>query len=172
MAVKTAKSNKTEAVMRLLTGKKTVANPVLNNNPKENEIEQEKEIPVQSSVPESTPAVQETVPAEVKTEPVQEEIPAVQQIPSLNGTVMDITGELVTELLPNVLERFNCCQCVMCYAEAMSTALERVPPLKIKINGKEDVERAEKMKQQGQGDVMSTLIRLAIERRRLPKHEE
>lgn len=172
MAVKTAKSNKTEAVMRLLTGKKTVANPVLNNNPIENEFEQEKDFSVKSSVSESISDAQENASAEVKTELMHDDKPAVQQIPSLNSTVMDITGELVTELLPNVLERFNCCQCVMCYAEAMSTALERVPPLKIKINGKEDVERAEKMKQQGQGEVMSILIRLAIERRKLPKHEE
>ena len=87
-----------------------------------------------------------------------------------NGAEIDITGELVTELLPQVLERFNCCRCAVCYAEAMAEAVDAVPTLKIRINGKDDLRRADRMKMQSRRDVLCTLIRLAIQRRRFPRH--
>lgn len=87
-----------------------------------------------------------------------------------NGAEIDITGELVTELLPQVLERFNCCRCAVCYAEAMAEAIDAVPTLKIRVNGKEDLRRADRMKMQSRREVLCTLIRLAIQRRRFPRH--
>lgn len=87
-----------------------------------------------------------------------------------NGAEIDITGELVTELLPQVLERFNCCRCAVCYAEAMAEAIDAVPTLKIRINGKDDLRRADRMKMQSRREVLCTLIRLAIQRRRFPRH--
>ena len=87
-----------------------------------------------------------------------------------NGAEIDITGELVTELLPQVLERFNCCRCAVCYAEAMAEAVDAVPTLKIRINGKDDLRRADRMKMQSRREVLCTLIRLAIQRRRFPRH--
>ncbi len=87
-----------------------------------------------------------------------------------NGAEIDITGELVTELLPQVLERFNCCRCAVCYAEAMAEAIDAVPTLKIRINGKDDLRRAARMKMQSRREVLCTLIRLAIQRRRFPRH--
>ena len=87
-----------------------------------------------------------------------------------NGAEIDITGELVTELLPQVLERFNCCRCAVCYAEAMADAVDAVPTLKIRINGKDDLRRADRMKMQSRREVLCTLIRLAIQRRRFPRH--
>lgn len=88
-----------------------------------------------------------------------------------NGAEIDITGELVTELLPQVLERFNCCRCAVCYAEAMAEAIDAVPTLKIRVNGKEDLRRADRMKMQSRREVLCTLIRLAIQRRRFPRHK-
>lgn len=88
-----------------------------------------------------------------------------------NGAEIDITGELVTELLPQVLERFNCCRCAVCYAEAMAEAIDAVPTLKIRINGKDDLRRADRMKMQSRREVLCTLIRLAIQRRRFPRHK-
>ena len=88
-----------------------------------------------------------------------------------NGAEIDITGELVTELLPQVLERFNCCRCAVCYAEAMADAVDAVPTLKIRINGKDDLRRADRMKMQSRREVLCTLIRLAIQRRRFPRHK-
>ncbi len=136
MAGSSAKSNKTEAVMRLLTGKKKNApNPILDSSFK----------------------VQRITSKSIRK--------------GSQGAEIDITGELVTELLPQVLERFNCCRCAVCYAEAMSDAIEAVPTLKIRINGKDDLKRADRMKMQSRRDVLGTLIRIAIKRRRFPRHD-
>ncbi len=134
MALKTAKTNKTDAVMRLLTGKKVASNPILDSSFKEERI------------------TQKAAPRRA------------------NGAEINITGELVTELMPKVLERFNCCTCPLCYADAVAEAGERVPTLKVKINGKEDLKRADKMKKQNRKEVMMMLVSMAVERRKLPKH--
>ncbi len=135
MAGSPAKTNKTDAVMRLLTGKKKPApNPILDGSFK----------------------VQRITSKSIKK--------------GANGAEIDITGELVTELLPQVLERFNCCRCAVCYAEAMSEAIEAVPTLKMRINCKEDLRRADRMKMQSRRDVLGTLIRIAIRRRKFPTH--
>lgn len=133
--IKGARSNKTEAVMRLLTGsKKTAPNPILDSSFKV---------------------------ARITSKSVRK---------GANGAEIDITGELVTELLPQVLERFNCCRCAVCYAEAMAEAVDAVPTLKIRVNGKDDLRRADRMKMQSRREVLCTLIRLAIQRRRFPRH--
>lgn len=134
MALKTAKSNKTDAVMRLLTGKKVASNPILDSSFKEEKI-------TQKAAPKRA-----------------------------NGAEIDITGELVSELMPQVLSRFNCCTCPLCYADAVAEAADRVPTLKVRINGKEDLKRADKMKKQNRKEVIMMLVSLAVERRRLPKH--
>lgn len=121
--------------MRLLTGKKTASNPILDSGFKE------------------------------------EKITVREKNSHANGAEIDITGELVTELLPQVLKRFNCCSCAVCYAEAMSEALDTVPTLRIKINGKDDLKRADKMKKESRKEVLLALIRMAIVRKQLPKHE-
>lgn len=134
-SAKGARSNKTEAVMRLLTGsKKTAPNPILDSSFKVERI--------------TSKSVRK----------------------GANGAEIDITGELVTELLPQVLERFNCCRCAVCYAEAMAEAIDAVPTLKIRVNGKDDLRRADRMKMQSRREVLCTLIRLAIQRRRFPRH--
>lgn len=135
MALKTAKTNKTDAVMRLLTGKKVASNPILDSSFKEERITQKSVEPRRA-----------------------------------NGAEINITGELVTELMPRVLERFNCCTCPLCYADAVAEAGDRVPTLKVKINGKEDLKRADKMKKQNRKEVMMMLVSLAVERRKLPRH--
>ena len=140
MASRTAKTNKTYAVMRLIAGGKTAANPILDSNFKEERI--------------TSKSKENTV------KPIE------------NSVEIDVTGELVTELLPKVLDRFNCCMCVLCYADAMAEALEKVPPLKIKVSEKEDVERANKMKNQSREEVLAILVKIAIGRKRLPKHGE
>lgn len=136
MAAKSAKTNKTDAVMRLLTGKKTAVNPILDSEFKVEKITSRK-----------------------------------QQKNRTAGTEIDISGELITELLPRVLGRFQCCKCAVCYAEAMTEAMEKAPTLKVRINGREDVKRADKLKQQSRKEVLLILIRLAIRRKKLPKHD-
>ena len=58
----------------------------------------------------------------------------------------------------------------LCYAEAMADAVDAVPTLKIRVNGKDDLRRADRMKMQSRREVLCTLIRLAIQRRRFPRH--
>lgn len=87
------------------------------------------------------------------------------------GTEIDIAGELVSELLPKVLGRFGCCRCAACYADAMAEALKKAPTMKVRIVSKEDVRRADKMKQQSRKEVLLILIRMAIQRKRLPRHD-
>ncbi len=190
MELKSAKSNKTEAVMRLLTGNRVVSNPSLSSNLTDEEeapqiIEQPKvevqpkveepKIEVQPKVEEPKIEVQPKVEEpkiEVQSkveEPKIEVQPKVE--PQASVVEIDITGELITELMPQVLKRFNCCQCPICYADAVAEAGNRVPMIKIKVNGKEDMKLVEKMKDQHRKDVMMILVRLALERKPLPKHE-
>lgn len=134
MSGKSSKSNKTDAVMRLLTKKKTTANPILDSNFKEKKI-----------------TVRKTSARE-------------------GGTEIDIAGELITELLPRVLDRFRCCRCPVCYADAMSEALEKSPVMTIKINSKDDLKRADDLKHKSRRDILRVLIRIAIKRRSMDKH--
>ena len=169
------KSNKTEAVMRLLTGKRVVTNPSLGSNLKEEETAPKNtepqviEQPV-AEAPKPEPQVIEQPVAEApKPEPQIVEQPKPEPQPSV--VEIDVTGELITELMPQVLQRFNCCQCPICYADAVTEAGNRVPTIKVKINGKEDMKMVDKMKDQHRKDVMMTLVRLALERKPLPKHD-
>ena len=134
MSGKSSKSNKTDAVMRLLTKKKTAGNPILDSNFKEKKI-----------------TVRKTSARE-------------------GGTEIDIAGELITELLPRVLDRFRCCRCPVCYADAMSEALEKSPVMTIKINSKDDLKRADDLKHKSRRDILRVLIRIAIKRRSMDKH--
>lgn len=131
-----ARSNKTDAVLRLLTGKKPASNPILDSDFKVEKITSRK-----------------------------------QDKKRVMGAEIDVAGELVTELLPKVLGRFRCCRCAVCYAEAMTEALEKAPTMKVRITGKEDVKRADKMKQQSRKEILLILIRLAIRRKKLPRHD-
>lgn len=131
-----ARSNKTDAVLRLLTGKKPASNPILDSDFKVEKITSRK-----------------------------------SDKKRVMGAEIDVAGELVTELLPKVLGRFRCCRCAVCYAEAMTEALEKAPTMKVRINGKEDVKRADKMKQQSRKEILLILIRLAIRRKKLPRHD-
>ena len=187
------KSNKTEAVMRLLTGKRVVTNPSLSSNLKEEQeasavTEQPKTVVQPQSAEQSMPEPQAVelpkTAEETKPEPqtveqpkieeqpkVEEPKPQPQAVPQPEAVEIDVTGELITELMPQVLKRFNCCQCPICYADAVAEAGNRVPTIKVKINGKDDMKLVDKMKDQNRKDVMMTLVRLALERKPLPKHE-
>ena len=188
------KSNKTEAVMRLLTGKRVVTNPSLGSNLKEEETAPKNTAPMVeqpvAEAPKTEPQVVAQPVAEApkpepqvieqpKPEPqvVEQPKPEPQIVeqpktePQPSTVEIDVTGELITELMPQVLQRFNCCQCPICYADAVTEAGNRVPTIKVKINGKEDMKMVDKMKDQHRKDVMMTLVRLALERKPLPKHD-
>ena len=131
-----AKTNKTDAVLRLLTGKKPASNPILDSEFKVEKITSR------------------------KTEKKR-----------VMGAEIDVAGELISELLPKVLGRFRCCKCAVCYAEAMTEALDKAPTMKVRINSRDDVKRADKMKQQSRKEILLILIRLALARKKLPRHD-
>ncbi len=178
------KSNKTEAVMRLLTGKRVVTNPSLGSNLKEEETAPKNTEPMVEQPVAEAPKAEPQVVAQPVVEAPKPELQVIEQHkpepqiveqpkpePQPSVVEIDVTGELITELMPQVLQRFNCCQCPICYADAVTEAGNRVPTIKVKINGKEDMKMVDKMKDQHRKDVMMTLVRLALERKPLPKHD-
>lgn len=173
-------SHKTEAVMRLLTGNNAAVNPILDNDFKLTVIEarggedirrtEEKTEAPNTSAVGVQPAEAENTAAEVQTAPpaeaVREEIK-----PAFEAAEIRITSELITELLPQVLDRFKCCKCGSCFAEAMTDAIEAIPEIVIPVQSAEDVEKAHRIKEDNRRDVMNALVKIAIGRRAKPKHE-
>lgn len=155
------KTHKTEAVMKLLTGSSPAVNPILDNEFKQAVIESR-------NVPE-TPAkkVEEPKPEELAAEPtsapVREEPASIPEV--------SVSSELVSELLPAALERFHCCTCGKCFAEAMSDALDAVPSIKVKIHNGDDLKRADEIKQQTRNEVMKAIVKIAISRRGKEIHQ-
>lgn len=152
--------------MRLLTGNNLAVNPVLDNEFKQTVIV-EKRAAQENSHP--APAQNEQVQtAPPQPEPVQSapEPPAEEK-----ATEIRITSELIAELLPSVLDRFHCCKCGKCFAEAMTDALETIPEVIVKVENSSDLQRAEEIRTKNRPSVMSALIKIAIGRRQLPVHE-
>ncbi|MBQ8827429.1 MAG: hypothetical protein IJ007_10085, partial [Oscillospiraceae bacterium] len=109
MATKKKPSNKTEAVMKLLTGNNLAVNPVLDNEFKQTVIESK------------NAAVEAVKPAPVQEAPKPEPIPAPPPPPPEPvETEVCISSELIMEILPSVLDRFQCCKCDKCFAQAMA----------------------------------------------------
>lgn len=81
-----------------------------------------------------------------------------------------ISSELVSELLPVALKRFNCCSCDRCYAEAMADSLDAVPYVSCKIAGFNDRKKAADMKNKYRKSVLNEIVRVVIGRRTLPRH--
>lgn len=138
------KTNKTTAVLRMLTGEK-ITNPILTPEFKEDVIRPIEEL--KKRIPESV----------VNTR-------------TGNETEINITAELVSEWLPAVLERFGCCRCPRCYAEASVAAFDRIKPVKAKIRRPADLEKADKLKETNRRKVIMSLVSIAAERKGNPKH--
>lgn len=124
-------SHKTDAVMRLITGGSMATNPIIDNEFKQNVI----------------------------NNMAEHEAPEVC-----------ISSELVSELLPIALKRFNCCSCDRCFAEAMADSLDVVPYASCKITGLNDRKKAADMKNKYRKSVLNEIVKVAIGRRTLPRH--
>lgn len=165
MAVSSQKniSHKTDAVMKLLTGSNLAVNPMLDNEFKQSVIEMRS----------SPSAVKETAEEPVRSEKditmhkntgEQHTVKPVSEI--------CVSSELITEILPNALKRFHCCTCGKCFAEAMADALDTIPYISVKVREPGDLKKAEELKSGSRREVMKEIIRIAIARRSLPKHDE
>lgn len=141
-------SHKTDAVMKLITGKNTATNPIIDNEFKQSVIEMHSN-------------------SQKKAEK------AVPEVHSQSGETTEIcvSSELITELLPIALKRFNCCTCDRCFAEAMAEALDAVPFLSCKVKTPKDKKKADEMKKKYTRSVTNEMVRIAINRRALPKHK-
>ena len=166
MASKKKVSNKTEAVMKLLTGNNLAVNPVLDNEFKQTVIES-KNVPAEQPVKAEAP----------KAEPVQAEIPKPEPVvqtppppPEPVETEVCISSELIMEILPSVLDRFQCCKCDRCFAQAMADALDVIPYKSVKVKNAEEMQQAKELKEQMRADVMRGLVRIGIARKGLEKH--
>lgn len=138
-------THKTDAVMKLLTGKSTATNPIIDNEFKQSVIEMHTN--TQKAAKKAEHETKESEAAEIC-----------------------ISSELITEILPIALKRFNCCTCDRCFAEAMADALDAVPYLSCRVRTPQDKKKADEMKKKYTRSVTNEMVRLAIARRTLPKH--
>ena len=158
MATKKKPSNKTEAVMKLLTGNNLAVNPVLDNEFKQTVIESKN----------TAEAVKPAAP--VQETPKSEPIPAPPPPPEPVETEVCISSELIMEILPSVLDRFQCCKCDKCFAQAMADALDVIPYKSVMVKNSEEMQQAKELKEQMRADVMRGLVRIGIARKALEKH--
>ena len=128
--------------MRLITGSRPAVNPIIDDNFKEQVIR---------------PMAERKLKSE-KTD--------------RSDTRINVTSELVSEWLPSVLGRFSCCTCSRCKAEASVKALELLPAIVVEIRGKKDIDKAKALKEENKQWVLMTLVKIAIERKKLPHHQE
>ncbi|MCL2053610.1 MAG: hypothetical protein FWG90_04090 [Oscillospiraceae bacterium] len=143
------KTHKTEAVMRLIMGgADSAVNPMIDEEFKEEVI---------------TPRLSPEERAEKNAE--------IEKFRK-NSVDIDVAAELVSELLPKAMRRFNCCNCPLCFADAMADALDTVPKLKVRLRADNDIKKADALKKKSRRDILLIIIRLVIVRRGLPKCDE
>ena len=141
-----SKSHKTDAVMRLITGGAGVTNPIIDEEFKEDVINPRLSLDERSE-------------KNANIEKYRK-----------NAVEIDVAAELVSELLPKAMRRFNCCECPLCFADAMAEALEQVPRIKIRLRQDKDIKKADVLKRRSRREVLPVIIRLVIGRRKLEKH--
>ena len=139
-------SHKTDAVMKLITGKNTATNPIIDNEFKQSVIE-------------------------MHTNTGKASKRSGSKSKQGDATEICVSSELITELLPIALKRFNCCTCDRCFAEALTDALDAVPYLSCKVRTPQDKKKADEMRRKYKRSVTNEMVKLAIDRRRLPKHK-
>lgn len=137
------KTHKTPQLMKLLTGNADITNPFLDENFKA-----------------------EILYAQQHPEPVQ---PVKTDD---GGTEINISSELISQWVPKVMKRFNVCACERCCAEAMIEAYDYVKPIIVRVKTDADVKKAEQLKSDEQQNVIMQLVRLAVKRKTLPRHDK
>ncbi len=132
--------------MRLITGTRTAVNPMIDENFKEEVIK-----PIGKT----------------------KDAPAVNSRP-FDGeeTVINITAEVVSGWLPEALRRFGCCTCPRCMADASAEAFAKLPAVKFRVKTREDLAEADRLREQNKQNIMMNLVRIAVARKELPKHQQ
>lgn len=83
---------------------------------------------------------------------------------------IDVTRELVAEILPLAIKRFNCCRCDACFAEMLTDALDAAPEVAVYVKSDDDVKRVELLKKQNRRLILGIVVRIVIKQRRKGKH--
>jgi hypothetical protein len=136
------KSNKTDAILKLLTAGSNVGNPLLDEKFKDDVI-----LPIN-----------ERKPLAQKTFHPGEEID------------VDIIAELAAEFLPSAIERFGCCKCDHCFADMIADVVDKCPHTLVKIRNNDDYDRAEYLKRQHRNTVLRAVVSVAIVYKSRRKH--
>ncbi|MBQ8569550.1 MAG: hypothetical protein IJ446_10080 [Oscillospiraceae bacterium] len=151
--LKSRKSNKTASVMKLLTGNQA-SNPIIDKEFKEDVIRPIEEQRTRAAIEAASPKAAAPVSAGHDT----------------GETEVNIASELVSEWLSPVLERFGCCRCGRCMAEASVEAFERLPMITVKVRSSADLEKVKKIKAENKQKAMMILVSIASARKNMPKH--
>lgn len=142
------KTNKTEHVLKLLTGNSsnTAKNPILNKDFKEEIIEEKIQTLTQS--------------------PVVEEEKKITPIP----IKIDVIEELVKENIPDVLNRFKACDCELCQREILINTLRQTEPVYVD-NDEEHKYEILKIKEENRQQVIAKIVKNVIHIKTNPIHK-
>jgi hypothetical protein len=84
---------------------------------------------------------------------------------------LDIVRELIKELLPTAIQRFNVCYCDTCYNTMTEAVLKRSPKIVILVRSKDDLARAEYLKKQNRNSVLRTVIKEVLDYKTTGRHQ-
>jgi hypothetical protein len=114
------------------------------------------------------------VPTPPQISPVMSEQPRPEIAPvKINPdrpTELDIVRELIKELLPTAIQRFNVCYCDTCYGAMTEAVLKRSPKIVIMVRSKDDLARAEYLKKQNRNNVLRTVIKEVLDYKSTGRH--
>lgn len=136
------KTHKTPQLMKMLTGGSTTVNPILDENFKEEIIRASK------------------APQTVTPKPSRD-----------GGTEINVISEIISEWVPAVIKRFNICGCDRCSAEFTVKAFNEISPVIVRVRSDADLKKAQQIKADKLQPTLMQLIRIAAERRNLPRHK-
>jgi hypothetical protein len=161
-----------EDVIRPINDKKSkpkAAEPQTYNEPPENIIRHHmppvQEKPQSTVIPREQTSAAITPPEQTSViipPPVRDNI-ITQRINPDKPAEMDIVRELIKELLPTAIQRFNVCYCDTCYHAMTEAVLRRSPKIIIMITSKDDLSRAEYLKKQNRNNVLRTVIKEVLD---------
>lgn len=135
------KSSKTAHVLKLLTNSSDNVNPIINDGFKEEVI-----LSRTTSKADS------------------------QQNDGTKPVAVNVISELVYEIMPEVLARFNCCTCDICQAEISIKAMDELGAQYIPIINEDSLQHLNHIKDEKRPTVTRKLVSLAFKYRDMTKH--
>lgn len=135
------KSSKTAHVLKLLTNSSDNVNPIINDGFKEEVIHSRS-------------------PVKAGDEQNDESKPV----------AVNVISELVYEIMPEVLSRFNCCTCDVCQAEIAISAMDELGAQYIPIVNEDSYQHLDHIKEEKRPIVTRKLVSIAFKYKNMTKH--